>query len=455
LGKTRGGVQRLLEDLEEDSLREIEHVPVIALLQEKSKLSKQISTYGYNWTKEWASTGDYRDGPGKESGWLSPIDHRLHCNFNQLYAETGRSSSSRPNAQNIPRLTEMRSCFIVSDPDENAPEGYVMVTADMSGAELRILAELSGEPRWIEAFNRGEDVHDVCIETIDPDFWYSLPRLDNCDYFALKPDGEMQRKKCKCPSHNDARSAWKPTNFGLPYGIGPSSLTVQINKEVKVKKTIDDVREMMAMHQAAFPTTWKYLAMQSAIATALMKATDMFDRRRLFTVPEIDEATRRAHRRSEKELRLADDVCEENMKALKSICAAETPPRKPTKDEKWVATHRPLTEAEERASMDEMQGNIARQGKNHPIQGTNASIAKVAMGAGFDRDGSPYLWHTLPLWGARLIKFVHDELVVECPARYGQQVADLIGDAFKRAAAEVMRKVVMTFDYHINTYWEK
>jgi hypothetical protein len=45
--------------------------------------------------------------------------------------------------------------------------------------------------------------------------------------------------------------------------------------------------------------------------------------------------------------------------------------------------------------------------------------------------------------------------VVICPKRYGEQVAALIGDAFKRAAAERMSKVIMEFDYHINTFWEK
>jgi DNA polymerase I-like protein with 3'-5' exonuclease and polymerase domains len=102
-----------------------------------------------------------------------------------------------------------------------------------------------------------------------------------------------------------------------------------------------------------------------------------------------------------------------------------------------------------------MSNSIERQGKNMRIQGTNASIAKVAMGAGYDEEGKPFLWHTLPQFRARLIKFVHDELVVQCPKQYGQQVADLIGDAFKRAAALRMKKVIMEFDYNIKPYWSK
>ena len=102
-----------------------------------------------------------------------------------------------------------------------------------------------------------------------------------------------------------------------------------------------------------------------------------------------------------------------------------------------------------------MTNGITRQGKNMRIQGTNATIAKIAMGSGYCPDGKPFLWHTLPLYKAKLIKFVHDELVVQCPKRYGKQVAELIGDAFKRAAAIKMKRVIMEFDYAIETYWKK
>jgi DNA polymerase I-like protein with 3'-5' exonuclease and polymerase domains len=77
------------------------------------------------------------------------------------------------------------------------------------------------------------------------------------------------------------------------------------------------------------------------------------------------------------------------------------------------------------------------------------------MGCGYSPDGQPYLWHTFPQYKARLIKFVHDELVVHSPKRFAKQVAALIGDAFKRAAAERMRNVIMEFDYNIATYWKK
>jgi len=105
--------------------------------------------------------------------------------------------------------------------------------------------------------------------------------------------------------------------------------------------------------------------------------------------------------------------------------------------------------------MRALNGSIGRRGKNHCIQGTNTSIIKRAMGCGFDANHIPYLWHTLPKYKAHIQNMVHDELVIGCPKRYGKLVAELIADAFKRAAAEVMHQVEMEADYHISGRWMK
>ncbi len=129
--------------------------------------------------------------------------------------------------------------------------------------------------------------------------------------------------------------------------------------------------------------------------------------------------------------------------------------REPTKDEVRALTHRMPTEKEVDRAIYALNGSVERKGKNHRIQGTNASIIKRAMGCGFDKDGKPYLWHTLLQFRAKVQNMVHDELVIGCPKRFGVQVAELIADAFKRAAAEVMHMVVMEADYHIANRWMK
>jgi len=129
--------------------------------------------------------------------------------------------------------------------------------------------------------------------------------------------------------------------------------------------------------------------------------------------------------------------------------------RKPIPEELWILTHRQPSQKEISNAFVALASTIERQGKNHAIQGTNASIAKLAMGAGFSPNGKPYLWHTLPTYRAMLIKFVHDEIVVQAPKQHAQAVADLIGEAFREAAAEKMKKVIMEFDYSIANYWKK
>ncbi len=470
-----------LKDLEDETLEKFERYPVMAAIRKYHGLAKEIGTYGDQWAIEWVTH------PCKEEGWLHPGDGRLHCIFNQYDAETGRSTSEKPNGQNLPQDKEVRSCFIADPPNESIriscccdaetqekfnngnggylclkcerlcdtkPEEYVIITADMSGAELRIIAELANDPIWIDAFARGEDVHSVGTEILYPDKW-PLLALPDCRYFALQTEetvaanpkrllGEPQRQKCKCPEHNALRNDNKATNFLLAYGGGPATLAARI------KKTLDVAREIMAIHAARFPKIWEYLDLSGRTAQIMKKAFDMFGRRRLFPEPTWDRAKLKAAEDREEKLRLDKDQAALNKSTFTTLHN-----RKPNKDELWLLTHRLPTNKEVGNAFKAMHGSIERQGKNHCIQGTNATVAKKAMGCGYSPDGQPYLWHTFPQYKARLIKFVHDELVVHSPKRFAKQVAALIGDAFKRAAAEKMTNVIMEFDYNIAFCWQK
>ena len=129
--------------------------------------------------------------------------------------------------------------------------------------------------------------------------------------------------------------------------------------------------------------------------------------------------------------------------------------REPTAEEKHQLTHREPTHGEIQSAMRGLHGSIGRRGKNHCIQGSNASIIKRAMGCGFDMDGVAFLWHSLPQYKAKLLSMIHDELVIQCPKRFGQQVGELVSDAFRRAAQEVMKSVVMESEYRISDRWQK
>lgn len=481
---------------------------VMGAIRKLHGLSKEIGTYGVQWAQEWVTK------PCKDEGWLNPGDGRLHCVYNQYDAETGRSSSEKPNGQNLPQDEAVRSCFIADPPNEfvrvsnccekdanqyyhdgtnsgnvyvcsgcykeiakseTHAEEYVIITADMSGAELRIIAELAKDPVWIGAFTRGEDVHSVGTELLrgeawaagtlksilNPDKWY-LSQCDPkkggevvaiikgkevgpCAYYAIRDDnGEPARQKCECPVHKEQRNDNKSTNFLLAYGGGPGTLAKAI------KKTLEAAQQLMALHSQKFPRIWAYLDKSGKQSGMLGKSFDMFGRRRLFPEPTWDRAKERFKEDNEPKLLLDEEEQSQKIEMFKSMQK-----RLPNEEELYLLTHREPTQKEIGKTLGGMKGSIERQGKNHAIQGTNASIIKLAMGCGFDVDGVPYLWHTLPTYRARLIKMVHDEVVIQAPKQHAEAVAKLVGDAFKRAAKTKMSLVAMEFDFNVSYCWKK
>lgn len=139
-----------LPNTSEGTLKKYKDVPVIKSLLVYRKLNKLLSTYGESLLAQ-----------------ISPVTGRLHTSFRQMVS-TGRMSSSAPNLQNIPRKQKFRSCFV-------AKPGYKLITADQSGAELRILGNLSEDPVFMECFQQGLDLHSrsasevfkVAIEDVD------------------------------------------------------------------------------------------------------------------------------------------------------------------------------------------------------------------------------------------------------------------------------------------------
>ncbi len=130
-------------------------------------------------------------------------DGRVHTTFHQAGAATGRLSSSDPNLQNIPMRTamgrELRRAFV-------AREGACLIGADYSQIELRVMAHLSGDPRLIEAFQSGQDVHESTARQV----------------FGV-PDG---------PLDPELRARAKVVNFAIMYGMGARSLASQLDMEM-------------------------------------------------------------------------------------------------------------------------------------------------------------------------------------------------------------------------------
>lgn len=476
-----------LESVGDDHLLKYNDRPVIQVLRKYRKGKKDTGTYGEQWTKKWVQKSS------KEEGWCHPWDGRIHAIFNQLEAETGRSSCQKPNMQNLYRSDEVRACFVCSPPNEDVrisdcceeeahlmiladnalrhicsvckkeclthAEEYVIVTIDMSGAELRIIAELAKATSWITAFAKGHDVHSVSTEILEPEKWLAGQCFGGekgkndkgeeivyppCAYYAKDAEGNPKRQKCKCPEHEELRAKTKAINFLLCYGGGPDALADELGI------TVDAAKLLMKQHEAKFSDVWGYLRDSGERAQRMHEARDLYGRRRLLPPPTYESSAEYYKEEHADRLELDEDVQRQSIFNFKAAYM-----REPTEDEMYQLTHREPNDYEIRQAMRGLYGSIGRRGKNHCIQGSNASIIKRAMGCGFDREKNPYLWHTLPLHKARLLSMVHDELIIECPKRNGEKVAHMVADAFKRAAAEVMSKVVMEADWHIANRWQK
>ncbi|HEY3038770.1 MAG TPA: DNA polymerase [Pyrinomonadaceae bacterium] len=157
--------------------------PIIATLLEYRTVQKALTSYGQNMIE-----------------LINPTTGRLHADFRQIGAPTGRFSCTNPNIQQVPHAVEYRRCF------SGYPEGRKLVIADYSQIELRILAEFSGDRGFINAFNSGADLH----------------RVTAAEVFNVALD-QVTREQ---------RDFAKRLNFGVVYGIGAQRFSIMTGLSV-------------------------------------------------------------------------------------------------------------------------------------------------------------------------------------------------------------------------------
>ena len=206
--------------------------PIIGEILEYRQLTKLKSTYA--------------DGLGKV---IAP-DGRIHTCFQNTVTATGRLSSTEPNLQNIPIRTELgaqlRKMFV-------APAGRVLVDADYSQIELRLLACMAGDRAMIDGFNSGEDIHRITASQV-----FGVPQEE------VTP--QMRRSA-------------KAVNFGIVYGISPFSLSQDIGV------TVAQAKEYMEKYFQHYSGVRSYMDGVVARARADGYVTTLFARRRW--VPEL------------------------------------------------------------------------------------------------------------------------------------------------------------------------
>ncbi len=185
-------------------------------------------------------------------GYIDPADGKVHTTFNQALTATGRLSSSNPNLQNIPIRTdrgrEIRKAFV-----PGTPEGMIL-SADYSQIELRIMAHLSCDQHLISAFRQGIDVHAATAAKI-----FGIPHEE------VTPD---------------QRRIAKTANFGIMYGISAFGLAQRLRIGRKeAQKIIDD-------YFAGFPSILSFIEDTKSAARETGYVETLFGRRRY--IPEIN-----------------------------------------------------------------------------------------------------------------------------------------------------------------------
>jgi DNA polymerase-1 len=225
-----------IESTDAKVLKKYQDVPVIKALLEYRKLAKLVSTYGESLLER-----------------INPVTGRLHTRFQQMVS-TGRMSSSAPNLQNIPKKQKYRSCFI-------SKPGYKLITADMSGAELRILGNLSEDPVFMECFTKGIDLHSRSASEV---FKVAIEEVD-------KP----MRNSCKALS------------FGLCYGMSKYGLADRLDiNEKKAETLIND-------YFGVFSSVKKYLDQSARLGVKNGYTTTVSGRRRFYSLPPFGHPDRK------------------------------------------------------------------------------------------------------------------------------------------------------------------
>ena len=185
-------------------------------------------------------------------GYISPQDGRVHTTFNQALTSTGRLSSSNPNLQNIPIRTEqgreIRKAFVAGAP------GWVMMSADYSQIELRVMAHICKDEHMCRAFRDGVDVHSATAAKIF--------HVDTSDVTA------------------EQRRIAKTANFGIMYGISAFGLSQRLRcSRTEAKQIIED-------YFASFPSIRGYIDTTLADARRNGYVETLFGRRRY--IPDVN-----------------------------------------------------------------------------------------------------------------------------------------------------------------------
>lgn len=308
-----------------------EQLPLLKSLLEYKKAAKLLSAFG--------------DRMIEKIG----LDGRLRGNFKQIGTQTGRPTCSDPNMLQMPKDKAFRSCFIASD-------GYLLIVADYSQMELRIMAQLSKDPAMMQAFRDGVDLHTYTASLM---FGIPLEKVDS--------DGKERRIA-------------KTINFGIMYGMGPNKLRETLLAQ-GTPMTFPEAKRAVSQWKSTYKQAAAMIERMGMEAVSLGYTSTPFGRRRFF--------------------------------------------------------HLQFTEQWEKFA-------IMREGANHPIQGTNADITKLAMHLIQEK--------VKPIGGFVNLQ-IYDEIVTQVPEAFAPWGRDVVSSCMKIAAETVLTDVPAAVESMISRSW--
>lgn len=231
-----------LDSTSVETLTKYSGLDIIDSLLGYRKTQKFISTYGESLIDR-----------------INPVTGRLHTSFRQMVS-TGRMSSARPNMQNIPAKQKYRSCFV-------ADEGEALVTADMSGAELRILGNLSKDPIFIHCYSHDIDIH---TKTASEVFKVSMHEAAKSVY----------------------RKPAKAVGFGICYGMSKYGLAVRL--DISEREADDIIKGYLNTYSAVS----KFLTKSGKDAVRDEYSRSISNRKRFYNLPPTFDPERKNIERS-------------------------------------------------------------------------------------------------------------------------------------------------------------
>ncbi len=338
------------------TLEQVDH-PAARLLLQYRKAEKFVTSFG--------------------ESLLSKVeaDGRIHPEYRQIGAATGRMACTNPNWQQVPSRGDGKKLRALVVPQD----GYRLVVADFSNIELRILADVSGDKTLTEMFESGLDLHSEMA----------------CRLFDLERTVDV--KQAKVPGSDwTYRETAKTLNYGLVYGMSPVRLARMLHVEKEKAQDIFDA------YFSVLPGVKAWLARQKEKGISDLQVRTVLGRKRQFL--DVGPRPQRWSRAFN-----PDGAIPDGFRLLAELSKKDS--------------DRTLVETEEhyRARLGgwlRAQGRVERQAGNSPIQGTSADITKLAVALFYE--GHPI--------GSRkdhaqLVAVVHDELVVEAYQTEAEQVA--------------------------------